>query len=74
MLDVNDKKKCIKYIPIIKGEINRTLILMDDFLDYTKIKIEKEEIDLVMLLEELDQALKPLFYDRRIVINYNIPY
>ena len=34
MLDVNDKKKCIKYIPIIKGEINRTLILMDDFLDY----------------------------------------
>ncbi|MBD9098470.1 sensor histidine kinase [bacterium] len=74
MLDVNDKKKCIKYIPIIKGEINRTLILMDDFLDYTKIKIEKEEIDLVMLLEELDQALKPLFYDRRIVVNYNIPY
>lgn len=74
MLDVNDRKKCIKYIPIIKGEINRTLILMDDFLDYTKIKIEKEEIDLVMLLEELDQALKPLFYDRRIVINYNIPY
>lgn len=74
MLDPNDQKKCIKYIPIIKGEINRTLVLMDDFLDYTKIKIEKEELDLVMLLEELDSALKPLFYERKIATNYNIPY
>lgn len=74
MLDPNDQKKCIKYIPIIKGEINRTLVLMDDFLDYTKIKIEKEELDLVMLLEELDSALKPLFHERKIVTNYNIPY
>ena len=73
MLDPNDQKKCIKYIPIIKGEINRTLVLMDDFLDYTKIKIEKE-LDLVMLLEELDSALKPLFHERKIATNYNIPY
>ena len=74
MLDPNDQKKCIKYITIIKGEINRTLVLMDDFLDYTKIKIEKEELDLVMLLEELDSALKPLFHERKIATNYNIPY
>ena len=74
MLDPNDQKKCIKYIPIIKGEINRTLVLMDDFLDYTKIKIEKEELDLVMLLEELDSALKPLFHERKIATSYNIPY
>ena len=74
MLDPKDQKKCIKYIPIIKGEINRTLVLMDDFLDYTKIKIEKEELDLVMLLEELDSALKPLFHERKIATNYNIPY
>lgn len=74
MLDPNDQKKCIKYIPIIKGEINRTLVLMDDFLDYTKIKIEKEELDLVMLLEELDSALKPLFHERKIATNYSIPY
>ena len=74
MLDPNDQKKCIKYIPIIKGEINRTLVLMDDFLDYTKIKIEKEELDLVMLLEELDSALKPLFHERKIATSYNISY
>lgn len=74
MLDPNNQKKCIKYIPIIKGEIDRTLVLMDDFLDYTKIKIEKEELDLVMLLEELDSALKPLFHERKITTNYNISY
>ncbi len=74
MLDPNDQKKCIKYIPIVKSEINRTLVLMDDFLDYTKIKIEKEELDLVMLLEELDSALKPLFHERKIIGIYNIPY
>ena len=31
MIDINDKKKVRKYIPIIKDEITRTLILMDDF-------------------------------------------
>lgn len=27
-----------------------------------------------MLLEELDSALKPLFHERKIATNYNIPY
>ena len=66
MLDPSDNKKCTKYIPILKSEINRTLVLMDDFLDYTKIKIETEEIDLVMLFEELDSALRPLFLIRKL--------
>lgn len=74
MLDPSDNKKCTKYIPILKSEINRTLILMDDFLDYTKIKIETEEIDLVMLFEELDSSLRPLFSSKKITVNYNIPY
>ena len=67
MIDVNDKKKVRKYIPIIKDEITRTLILMDDFLDYTKIKIEKEEMDLVMLLEDLEDYLKDLFKKKILV-------
>ena len=73
MIDVNDKKKVRKYIPIIKDEITRTLILMDDFLDYTKIKIEKEEMDLVMLLEDLEDYLKDLFKKNGIKAEFNIP-
>lgn len=73
MLDVNDKKKVRKYIPIVKDEITRTLILMDDFLDYTKIKIEKEEMDLTMLLEDLESYLEALFKKNKIKIELNIP-
>ena len=71
MIDFNDKKKVRKYVPIIKDEINRTLILMDDFLDYTKIKIEKEEMDLSMLLEELEESLKDLFKKNKIKASFN---
>ena len=73
MIDINDKKKVRKYIPIIKDEITRTLILMDDFLDYTKIKIEKEEMDLVMLLEDLEDYLKDLFKKNGIKSEFNLP-
>lgn len=71
MIDFNDKKKVRKYVPIIKDEINRTLILMDDFLDYTKIKIEKEEMDLSMLLEELEESLKDLFKKNKIKATFS---
>ena len=73
MLDIHNEKKLKKYIPIVKEEINRTLILMDDFLDYTKIKIEKEELDLCFLLEEMEESLKSLFKEKNIVSRFCIP-
>ncbi len=73
MIDTNDKKKVRKYISIVKNEISRTLILMDDFLDYTKIKINKEDMDIVMLLEDLKDYLEDLFKKNKIKANFNIP-
>ena len=73
MIDINDRKKVRKYIPIIKDEITRTLVLMDDFLDYTKIKIEKEDMDLIMLLEDLEDYLEDLFKKNGIKAEFNIP-
>ena len=73
MLDVNDKKKIRKYIPVIKDEIARTLILMDDFLDYTKIKIEKDDMDIVMLLEDLEDYLEGLFKKNGIEATFDLP-
>ncbi len=55
-LDMFDPKKeeCIEnYIPIIKKEIESTLILLEDFLSMNKIKIEKEELDITLLLEDI---------------------
>ena len=72
MLDLRDSKKVKKYIPIVKDEIERTLILMDDFLDYTKVEIEKEEADLYMLLEDTCDMTKPLFKKNDIQLQFEI--
>ena len=73
MLEFNNQEKINKYIPIVKDEIARTLILMDDFLDYTKIEIDKEETDLYMLLEDTCDVTKPLFKSNNIQLNCDIP-
>ena len=57
----------------MEEEITRTLILMDDFLDYTKIKIEKDEMDLTMLLEELETCLEALFKKQKVKASFQIP-
>lgn len=73
MLDLNDKRKIEKYIPIIKGEIERTLTLMDDYLEYTKVKITKEIVDIYMLLEEVISSLNLFFKENNIILKMNLP-
>lgn len=73
MLENQKKKEYQKYVPIISNEINRTLNLMDDFLDYTKIKITKEETDLYLLLDEIKEEIKPLLKRNNIESKFNIP-
>lgn len=73
MMDVKDEKKMEKYIAIVKDEINRTLTLMDDFLACNKMKIEKEEVDMYLLIEEVVDALKPLFKQNQITLELEIP-
>ncbi len=73
MILMNDYKNYNKYIPIINSEINRTLNLMDDFLDYTKLKIEKEEVDIVYMFEELKEEFSPLLEKNNINFEFYIP-
>ena len=70
MIDYSDIEKIKKYIPIIKDEISRTLILMDDFLDYTKIQIEKDIVDIYILLEDTIDIMQPLFKKNHIRLDY----
>lgn len=72
MLDINKKEKLKKYLPIIKDEINRTLLVINDFSDYGKLKIELEEVDLVMLLEDIEDTLKPLLEENKAVIKFRV--
>lgn len=73
MMNYHDMDKVKKYNSIIKDEINRTLILMDDFLDYTKIQIEKDITDIYLLIEDTCDIVKPLFKKNSIKLKYDIP-
>ncbi|MEG1495106.1 MAG: HAMP domain-containing sensor histidine kinase [Bacilli bacterium] len=73
MIDLNDTNKVHKYIPIVSKEIARTLTLMDDFLDYTKIKINPEVMDIYYLLEDTTMQLTSLFNGNGIFTNFSIP-
>lgn len=72
MFDVNNPEHSQKYIPILKEEIARTLILLQDFLAINKIKIEKDVLDINLLLEETITSLGALFKEKMIEISTNI--
>lgn len=72
MFDVNNKEHSIKYIPKIKNEINRVLVLLEDFLSIKKLKIEKDIMDVNMLVEEIVDNFKEIFESKNIKGIYNI--
>ena len=45
---------------------------MDDFLDYSRISINKEILDINILLENTLSAMKPLFKDKNATTIFNI--
>lgn len=68
MFDINNKKHSEKYIPIIRSEINRTLLLLQDFLDCNHLKLNKDILDINMLLEDVSDSCMPLMKSKK--INY----
>lgn len=74
MIDVNDAKKCDKFVNIIKGEIDRTLTLLNDFQQFTKITIEREIFDLNLLLEDVKSAVTPLINKYKVNLAVNSEY
>ena len=74
MLDLNDNEKVRKYIPIIQSEINRTLNIMTDFMEYSKIKLNKNILDLNLLFEDIYDSFNVLLVSKCIKFNYNNNY
>lgn len=70
MLDLEDKEKVYKYIPIIRQEIGRCLNIMNEFVDFSKIKIDKEEIDINYLLEDVYDSLKIIIDNKNVEFVY----
>lgn len=70
MIDLSKEEKAIKYINIMKQEINRSLNIISDFVEYNKIKIVKEQIDLNCLLEDVYDSFKILINNKKIKFEY----
>lgn len=68
IIDINKKEKAEKYLNIMRGEINRSLDIMQEFLEFNKIKIKKEIIDINYLIEDVYNAFKILVNNRKIKI------
>ena len=69
MFDINKKEESLKYISIIKSEIDRTLNILTDLSELNKVKITKDIVDINMIIEEIIDSVTLLFGDKNIIIN-----
>lgn len=69
MFDVTDIEKSKRYISILKNEVNRTLNLLSDFMEFTKIKVVKKECNFNDLISDVKKVLIPFFVKKN--VNYS---
>ena len=71
MFDINNPAKANRYASIINQEIDRTLLLLQDFSNISKLNINKNMIEANILLEDVcDEA--SLILNNSIVFKYHI--
>ena len=66
MFDVNNIEHSKKYIPIIKGEIERLLLLLQDFLLINKNNMNLDIMDINMLVDEVKDNVSSLMESNNI--------
>ncbi len=74
MMDLSNIDKSSKYINIVKSEIDRSLNVIADFMEYSKIKVNKEIFDMVMLMDDIYESFEILIKDKNIKFNYHNKY
>ena len=73
MFDPNNHEHSVKYIPILREEIERVLVILQDFLSMTKNNIEKESMDIYLLIEDVVDSFMPILKDTKIKLDINLP-
>ena len=72
MIDIKNENQLKRYIPIIKQEIERSLNIMSDFMEFSKIKIDKEILDINVLLEDIVEELSLIVNTKNIKLTSRI--
>lgn len=55
-LEMSNEQNFSKYKDIISNNIKEALIILDNYLDYNKLNLNREIIDVVMLLEDVKNS------------------
>ncbi len=71
MMDYDNIDKVKKYNEIIESELNRTLDIMDNFSRYTKIKVDKDIMDLDSLIREVIGNMSSVFEAYKVEVVYD---
>lgn len=71
MFDVDNVEHARKYVPIIQKEIERLLLLLQDFLLVNKSNMKYEIMDVNMLLEDVLKDIRPLMEEHQISFKVN---
>jgi signal transduction histidine kinase len=69
MLDINNNDQIKRYVPIIRQEIERTLTLMNDFMNLTKLHVEKRNMDASVLLQDISEIAYLMLNEKKIEYN-----
>lgn len=65
-IEMMDDKNYLKYKDIIKNEIETSLEILDNYLEFNKLTVNKEEIDLNLLLLDIKKSMKEYLEKKKI--------
>lgn len=68
-LEMMNKNNYERYKDIIKNEINTSIEILDDYLEYNKLSINKEEMDINLLLLDIKKSMKDYLIKKGIHLN-----
>lgn len=66
MFDIRNAGHFERYIPILKQEINRTLTLMQDYLDLARLQVNKDYFDLGLFIHDVSETGEALAIARKL--------
>lgn len=70
MLDLKKQDKINRYIPIVRSEMGRALTIMEDFLNLKRTAVNKEIMDLILLLEDVQVTMDSILSNKNITLSF----
>ena len=71
-LEMLNKDNISKYKDIIINQVNDSLNILNDYLEYNRISLNKEEIDLNILLLDIKDNIKDYLKNNNVLLNINL--